>query len=240
MVQLLVGLALALAVALALIGPDRLIAQVEGDRGIQPLATSTDIQVDGIEVETTGKTADEARLAGWKQAQRDGWAKLGGPAMGEGAIESMVTAVVIEREQIGPKRYIATLGVIFDRQRAGQYLGGGDGQRARSAPMLVIPILYSGGAAQVFEVRGPWQKAWAEYRASASSIDYVRPSGAGAFGPDAGHPDPLFGRRGTGIRGARTVAEGLGAVSRQCECDRLCPSLGRRRRIAADHCGAGG
>lgn len=177
--QLLGGLAIALAVALALVGPDRLIAQVEGDRGIQPLATSTDIQIDGIQVETTGKTADEARLAGWKQAQREGWAKLGGPAMAEGTIESMVTAVVIEREQIGPKRYIATLGVIFDRQRAGQYLGGGNGAQAHSAPMLVIPILYSGGAAQVFEVRSPWQKAWAEYHANASSIDYVRPSGAG-------------------------------------------------------------
>lgn len=177
--QLLGGLAIALAVVLALIGPDRLIAQVEGDRGIQPLATSTDIQVDGIEVETTGKTADEARVAGWKLAQRLGWEKLNGPAMADGAIESMVTAVVIEREQIGPKRYIATLGVIFDRQRAGQYLGGGNGARAHSAPLLVIPILYSGGAAQVFEVRGPWQKAWAQYRASASAIDYVRPSGTG-------------------------------------------------------------
>jgi hypothetical protein len=39
-------------------------------------------------------------------------------------------------------------------------------------------VLYSGGTAQVYEVRGPWQKAWAEFRAGASPIDYVRPSGA--------------------------------------------------------------
>jgi hypothetical protein len=40
-------------------------------------------------------------------------------------------------------------------------------------------VLYSGGVSQVFEVRGPWQRAWAEYRAGTSAIDYVRPSGAG-------------------------------------------------------------
>ncbi len=177
--SLLGGLLLALAVALILIGPARLIAQVEGDRGIQPVASTTDIEVNGIAVNTTGKDGQEARLAGWKLAQRLAWAKAGGPQIGDGQIDSMVSAVVIEREQIGPKRYIATLGVIFDRSRAGQFLGGTDGTRAHSAPMLVIPVLYSGGAAQVFEVRSPWQKVWAGFRAGASSIDYVRPSGSG-------------------------------------------------------------
>lgn len=157
----------------------RLAAQIEGDRGVLPVAQSSDIQVDGIEVETTGKTAQEAREAGWKLAQKKAWDKLGGPALTDGAIEAMVTAVVIEREQIGPRRYIARLGVIFDRQRAGQYLGG-LGVRSHSAPLLLIPVLYSGGTAQVYEVRGPWQQAWAQFRAGQSSIDYVRPSGGGA------------------------------------------------------------
>ena len=48
--QLLIGLALALAVALVVIGPDRLQAQIEGERGIAPVATSTDIQIGGIAV----------------------------------------------------------------------------------------------------------------------------------------------------------------------------------------------
>jgi hypothetical protein len=74
---------------------------------------------------------------------------------------------------------VATLGVIFDRARAGQYLGGGNGARAHSAPLLVLPVLYSGGTAQVFEVRGPWQRAWAQFKFGQSPIDYVRPSGAG-------------------------------------------------------------
>jgi hypothetical protein len=91
----------------------------------------------------------------------------------------MVAAVVIEREQIGPRRYIAKLGVIFDRSRAGQFIGGGSGGKAHSAPMLVIPVLHSGGVAQVFEVRGDWQAAWASFQAGTSPIDYVRPTGAG-------------------------------------------------------------
>lgn len=156
-----------------------LFAQIEGERGINPIASTTDIEVNGIEVNVTGKTAEEARQEGWRVAQRKGWEKLGGPKMPDGQIESMVSAVVIEREQIGPRRYIATLGVIFDRARAGQYLNGGNSERAHSAPMLVLPILYSGGTAQVFEVRGIWQRAWAEFRTGASAIDYVRLSGAG-------------------------------------------------------------
>ncbi len=172
------GLGLALAGALALIGLDRLIAQIEGDRGIVPVAASSDIQIDGVEVNATGKDGNEARLNGWQQAAKLAWAKAGGPAMSDGQIESMVSSIVIQKEQIGPRRYIATLGVVFDRARAGQYIGG-TGNSSHSAPMLVIPVLYSGGAAQVFEVKGPWQAAWAQFRAGASPIDYVRPSGAG-------------------------------------------------------------
>ncbi len=179
--QLVIGLALALAAVLAIIGPDRLIAQIEGDRGIIPVATSSDIQIGGIEVETTGKDAQEARVKGWKLAQHMGWQMLKGPPMSDDQIESMVAAVVIEREQIGPHRYIARLGVVFDRERAGQFLVSNQGEtaRAHSAPLLVIPVLYSGGVAQTFEVRNAWQKAWANLRAGNSAIDYVRPTGSG-------------------------------------------------------------
>ena len=46
--------------------------------------------------------------------------------------------------------------------------------------MLVIPIEWSGGAPVSFEEQGPWQRAWARFRAGASPIDYVRPSGVDA------------------------------------------------------------
>jgi hypothetical protein len=172
--------AAAVVLGLGVLGGYRLIAQVEGERGIPPLANSTDIQVTGIEVDETGKTAEEARLKAWKQAQVLAWKKLGGPAMPVEAIDAMVASIVIEKEQAGPNRYVGRLGVVFDKTRASQYVGYGQGgPMQRSAPLLLIPVLQSGGVQQVFEVRGPWQRAWAEFQAAMSPIDYVRPVGAG-------------------------------------------------------------
>ena len=168
-----------LGFALLLAGAFVLWAQVEGERGIAPVANSTDIDVGGIRVDVKGDNAEDARAKGWIEAQRKAWAKLGGPAISDGQLQSMVSAVVIEREQIGPRRYIATLGVIFDRARAGSFLGG-SGPVQRSAPMLLVPVTVTGGTALVYETRNPWQRAWAEFQSGASPIDYVRPSGAGA------------------------------------------------------------
>lgn len=171
------GLALA-ALFLALGLARVLTAQVEGDRGIAAVASSSDIAVGGIEVDVQGKTAAEAREEGWKLAQRKAWEKIGGPNVSDSQIQSMVSAIVVENEQLGPHRYIARLGVIFDRTRAGAFLGR-EGQAARSAPLLLLPVTMSAGTQMVYEMRNPWQRAWAEYQPGASRIDYVRPSGAG-------------------------------------------------------------
>ena len=169
---------LALAVAVLVAGA-ALVAQVSGDRGIAPVASSTDIEVHGIEVNATGKNSEEARNNGWREAQKLAWKKIGGPDLPDSRLDSLVSAIVVEKEQIGPRRYIATLGVIFDRQRAGGLLGGG-GARARSAPMLLLPVMMTGGSQTMFETRNPWQRAWAEYQLGGSTVDYVRPSGSGA------------------------------------------------------------
>jgi hypothetical protein len=164
------GVALALAAAL--------IAQVSGDRGIPPVAATQDISVGGIDVDVVGKTPEEAREAGWQQAEVKAWKKVGGPDLPQGQIESMVTAVLIQQERVGPHRYVATLGVVFDRKRAGALLGAA-GEQAHSAPMLTLPVLISDGTQTMYEVRNPWQRAWAEFQSGASAIDYVRPVGAG-------------------------------------------------------------
>ncbi|MEY4160935.1 MAG: hypothetical protein RLZZ136_1556 [Pseudomonadota bacterium] len=174
------GSALLALAGLLTINPARLIAQIEGDRGIAPVAATSDIIITGIEVNTAGKSPQEAREAGWAEARKQAWAKLGGPQMSDNQILALVSAIVVEHEQLGPHRYVARLTVLFDRSRAGQYVGTGEGVVAtHSAPMLTIPVLYSGGAAQVYEVRGPWQAAWARFNPSTSGIDYIRPSGAG-------------------------------------------------------------
>ena len=153
-------------------------AQVSGDRGIAPTASNADIEVDGIEVDVTAESGEEARLQAWEEAPQKAWEKIDGPAISDSQLSRMVSAIVIEQERIGPNRYVATLGVTFDRQRAGQYLGRGEVERS-SAPMLVLPVTISAGAYTVFEVRNPWQRAWARFNPGASRIDYVRPSGAG-------------------------------------------------------------
>ena len=181
------------AFALALLGGGyALLAQVAGERGIAPTAASADIEVKGISVDVTAESAEEARAKGWREAQRKAWAKINGPELSDGQLDGLVSAIVIERERLGPRRYIATLGVVFDRQRASGYLGGAQ-QAARSAPMLLIPVEVSGGAYTTFEQRNAWQRAWAEFNPGTSRINYVRPSGAGGdsllinFGQTARH-----------------------------------------------------
>lgn len=164
-------------------------AQIEGDRGIAPVASTGDFEVGGIEVNTTGKGPEEARDAGYRQATRLAWEKLwtqrgrGGPApaLDDGTLSGMVSAISVEHEEIGPHRYVAKLGVVFDRGRAAGYLGL-QGGGTRSAPLLVIPLINQGGVASVFETRTPWQKAWADFHTGESVIDYVRPNGSGADG----------------------------------------------------------
>jgi hypothetical protein len=164
------------------------IAQIEtGDRGIAPINASNDLVVSGITVDITADSADEARFEGWQEAQRRGWQALfrqvngsqGAPALSDSALNGIVSAIIVEREQIGPRRYIATLGIQFDRARAGQILGI-SGRIFRSPPFLVLPLVHEGGIAQSFESRSEWQRAWAEFRTADSSIDYVRTAGTNA------------------------------------------------------------
>ncbi len=164
-------------------------AQLEGDRGIPPIDSSSSYEVDGIAVDVAAKSADAARMGGWRLAQRRGWkmlwARVNGqppasaPGLSDSTLDSIVAGIVVEDEQIGVNRYIGRLGVLFDRSRAGQMLGV-QGQGPRSSPMLVIPVLWDGDAPTSFEVKNEWQRAWARYRSGGSPVDYVRVAGVGA------------------------------------------------------------
>lgn len=165
------------------------LAQIEGnDRGVPPIDSSANYEIGGIQVDVVGKTAEQARMVGWRIAERKGWQQLWAkannlpanqaPNLSEGQLDQIVAGVSVEDEQIGARRYIARLGVLFDRGRAGDLLGA-HGGGPRSAPTLVIPVMWSGGTAQSFEHRNDWQKAWARFRSGGSPIDYVRPVGTG-------------------------------------------------------------
>jgi len=169
-----------------------LYAQLEStDRGILPLATSDTLEIDGIHVDVGGPDAQTARFTGWRIAQREGfkalWAKMHNnapvsqaPTLPDGTLDDIVSSINVEREQIGPNRYIADLGIQFDRSRAAQFLGVEGGQSQRSVPMLLIPVTVSGGTETSVELRNAWQRAWAQFHTSQSPIDYIRVSGMGA------------------------------------------------------------
>ncbi|WP_414899844.1 heavy-metal-associated domain-containing protein [Sphingomonas flavalba] len=205
-----------LALALAVGAGAVLHAQLEGtDRGVPPIDSSSSLEVSGIAVDVYAANADAARYGGWREAQRKGWRALwqrthpgtGVPVLSDSALDGVVAGIVVEEEQIGPRRYIARLGVLFDRARAGQILGVA-GQAARSAPMLVLPVQWSGGTAQSLELRNPWQEAWARFRTGNSSIDYIRVTGTGV--------DPLLLNNAQTWRPGRTwwrfLLDGYGAA----------------------------
>jgi hypothetical protein len=181
---------LAAAAAALFAGGAALYAQLEGaERGIPPIDSSSAFEVTGVEVDVAGENAEEARLEGWRRAMSQGWKMLWArtnnkpiseaPTLSESVLSSIVSGVIVEKEQIGPTRYIATLGVLFDRSRTGEMLGVG-GLVRRSAAMLVIPVMVTGGTGYSMEFRNEWQHAWARYRTANSPIDYVRTSGQGA------------------------------------------------------------
>jgi hypothetical protein len=164
-------------------------AQLEGaDRGIAPIDSASSFEVTGIDVDATAADGQKAREEGYRLAQQKGWralwAKTNGrpldqaPSLSDSELDNMVSGIVVEQEQVGPKRYIATLGVLFDRSRTGGVLGVG-GVVHRSAPMLVIPVMLTGSSFTSFEYRNPWQAAWARFRTGNSPVDYVRPVGNG-------------------------------------------------------------
>lgn len=177
-VQILIAIALGLAAA-------ALFAQMEGERGVPPIASGGDFEVRGVKVDVYAKDADSARYAGWRMAQRQAWRMLwsrthgggGAPALSDSQLEAMISGIEVEYEQNGPNRYVATLGILFDRARTGQLLGV-SGNVMRSPPLLVIPVLWDGGSAVSYERINEWQKAWARYRTGDSAIDYVRVAGS--------------------------------------------------------------
>ena len=182
-------LSLILGLSAALGAGGAVYAQLEGaDRGVPPIDSASTFEVTNVEIDVAGESAAKAREEGWRQAQAKAWRALWAstnkrpvsqaPALPESVLNGMVAGIVIESEQIGPKRYIATLGVLFDRARTGQLLGI-SGPVQRSAPMLVIPVMLTGSAYQSFESRNEWQRAWARFRTGASPVDYVRPTGSG-------------------------------------------------------------
>ena len=142
--------------------------------------------VGGIAVDVTAKTTNDARIQAYREAQRRAWpmlwARLSGqpagnaPRLADGAIDNMVAGIEIQGEHFSATRYIAKLGVVFDRVRAGSYVSTGVGA-THSSPMLLLPVLIDGGVRVIYQAKTPWTAAWQRNHDAVTPIDYVTAQG---------------------------------------------------------------
>jgi hypothetical protein len=123
----------------------------------------------------------QAQSKGWKAL----WAKTTGkpdrqaPDLSDSVLNSIVSGIIIEQEQIGPTTLHRPARRPVRSRPHRQLLGVGGPRRRRSAPMLVIPVMITGSSFQSFESRNEWQRAWARFRTGNSPVDYVRTTGSG-------------------------------------------------------------
>jgi hypothetical protein len=144
--------------------------------------------VGGIAVDVAAKNVDDARRIAWTQAQRKAWPQLWSrltgraeaeaPRLSDGQIDNMVAGIESQGERFSANRYIARLGVVFDRSRTADWLGGGVAL-LQSPPMLLLPLQIDGGAGTLYQARTAWRDAWVRYRGNVTPIDYVLPAGTG-------------------------------------------------------------
>ncbi len=143
--------------------------------------------IGGIDVDVLAPTPEAGRMAAYRIAQRKAWPLLwsrltGGPAaaaprLTDGQLDSMVAGIESQGERFSMTRYIARLGVVFDRSRASDYFGG-DTARLQSPPMLLMPVFSDGGVRTLYQAKTPWRAAWTRFRENVTPIDYIVASGS--------------------------------------------------------------
>ncbi|KAB7648713.1 heavy-metal-associated domain-containing protein [Polymorphobacter fuscus] len=143
--------------------------------------------IGGIDVDVVGPNTQSARMAGYRIAQRKAWPLLwsrltGGPAtaaprLTDAQLDAMVSGIESQGERFSQTRYIARLGVVFDRSRAATHLGA-TGAGLHSPPMLLLPLFNDGGAAKIYQARTPWRAAWDRFRENVTPLDYVFATGS--------------------------------------------------------------
>ncbi len=150
-------------------------------------SAGTAYAVGGIEVDVVGPNSEAARLAGYRIAQRKAWPQLyarltgqpatAAPHLSDGQLDNIVSGIESQGERFSTTRYIARLGVVFDRTRTSEYFGGGSGS-LQSPPMLLLPVFTDGGVRTLYQARTPWRAAWQRFRENVTPIDYVLATGS--------------------------------------------------------------
>jgi len=151
---------------------------------------STPFMASGVAVDVTAGSASEARDRALAQGQLRAFSamlrKLTDPAdhgrlppADPATVANMVTGFEIEEEKASAVRYIATLTYRFDADSVRSLLQnlGIPFAEGRGRPMLVLPVLSAGGAAQLWEEPNPWRDAWVRRTRASGLVPLVLPIG---------------------------------------------------------------
>jgi hypothetical protein len=149
--------------------------------------------VPGVNVDVTASDAVSARekalLEGQRQALTTLLSQLATPAdiaklppLSDAQITDMVADYQVESEKVSSVRYIGQITFRFRADAVSSYLGRGGitTNVGTGPPVLVLPVLTSGGKNLLFEDGNSWLAAWNQHRPADGVVRLVLPLGDAA------------------------------------------------------------
>lgn len=162
------------AALLALVAAGTVVAQTSAGSGFT---------VTGIDVDTTGPDAVQARQQGIRDARRRAVRQLVDrmvapedrvkvPQVDEAQLENMVRGIEFVRERTAPNRYIATLNVVFAPEPVKAWLSGAGVKIVEtvSRPALVIPLWKGKAGLEPLDDGNAWREAWRQLDSAGSAV----------------------------------------------------------------------
>ncbi|MEQ8369679.1 MAG: DUF2066 domain-containing protein [Alphaproteobacteria bacterium] len=159
--------------------------------GAPPVLAADELfTVRGVAVDRTAASADQAKTLALGDGQRQAFFRLIGRLAFSGAgarlahlddpsIAGLVESFGVESEKTSAVRYIASLTVSFSPSRVRDLLRREAIAFAEtpSKPVLVLPVLSSGGAFSLWDEPNPWRDAWAALQDHDGLVPLVLPLG---------------------------------------------------------------
>jgi hypothetical protein len=146
--------------------------------------------VHDISVDATAEDAASARVAALEDGHRQAMEMLLArivpqdellalPEILPNEIAQLVGDFTVDEERTSDVRYLATLTFRFNAESVRQFLGQRDVPfaQARGAPILVLPVMGTGGGAELWRDPNPWRDTWNARRLDGELIPIVLPLG---------------------------------------------------------------
>ncbi|HEV2161929.1 MAG TPA: DUF2066 domain-containing protein [Stellaceae bacterium] len=157
----------------------------------QTASTQADVYtVANVPVDATAASADAARETARLQGEHQAYAILLGrltrasdasrlPPANDATLNDLIQGFEVANERHSTVRYLANYTFHFRPDAVRQLLRGAGVSFAEtlSKPLVVLPVLDSGGSTSLWEDPNPWRAAWNERNAPAGLVPLVMPFG---------------------------------------------------------------